>query len=507
MPAGNVVIDGTFSQTPVASVNLAILNVGVNSTITPDSLTYEEKNYTAVIPHIFPTDPNQKFSIIAIPEDPQAELTITPDAQADGEYKLNEGKTEYTVTVSRTGASPDTNTYKFTIIYEPDITLKSIELSSSEDELGNWAHPISVQDEQPVAVPYSSVTITVSSNDPYIELEASKTGSGDLTASEATESGAKWTLTNIQSTPSTVRIKSSKNVGDKLYKKEYILNFVKAEDSEYPTSYRAASTGEGNGVNIIKDTDGNYYEVHTFITSGTLSFNSKPDEGLDAWVLVVGGGGGGCAGHRPGNGGGSGGVAEHTSYPLTADTYDIVVGAGGASVTSSAPSAPEGKDGQNSSFDNNAFVAYGGGGGGGHYYGGYHGREGGSSGGSGDGVAATATKGVVPNGGNVYGKEGAAAKRATDGGHADSNIQGGGGAGGPGSGSSGGPGITSSITGASVIYAAGGGSNVPAENGRQGTGNGGQQGGYGPPATSYAGGSGIVIVRFPAKPNTVNEAE
>jgi hypothetical protein len=167
-----------------------------------------------------------------------------------------------------------------------------------------------------------------------------------------------------------VRIKSSKQTGGgQLHEKEYILNFVGTEDSEYPTSYRAASTGVGNGVSIIKESN-QYYEVHTFITSGTLSFNSVPAEDLTAWVLVVGGG---SAGHKPGNGGGS----------------------------------------------------------------------------------------------------------------------------------SGGPGITSSITGTSVSYAAGGGSNVPAENGGQGAGNGGRQSGrY---TTSYAGGSGIVIVRFPAKPNTVTE--
>lgn len=111
------------------------------------------------------------------------------------------------------------------------------------------------------------------------------------------------------------------------------------------------------------------------------------------------------------------------------------------------------------------------------------------------GAAATATKGVVPDGGIVYGNEGAARDRS---GGNDSYPQGGGGAGGKGIDTAGGPGITRSITGTPVSYAAGGGGSI---NGEQGTGNGGK-GGQGVGGYSYSGGSGVVIVRFRHPGNT-----
>jgi hypothetical protein len=81
----------------------------------------------------------------------------------------------------------------------------------------------------------------------------------------------------------------------------------------------------------------------------------------------------------------------------------------------------------------------------------------------------------------------------------DGYAQGGGGADSPGQDANGGEGIKCSITGTEVIYATGGGSNVPTSNADPGTGNGGRQG-NGQENTlggdSYSGGSGVVIVRF-----------
>jgi hypothetical protein len=93
----------------------------------------------------------------------------------------------------------------------------------------------------------------------------------------------------------------------------------------------------------------------------------------------------------------------------------------------------------------------------------------------------------------VYGNAGAARNR----GGTQSYIAGGGGAGSAGSLDNGGSGIISSITGTAITYAAGGGSNVPIANAQANTGNGGRQAGMGYPATSFASGSGVVIVRFP----------
>jgi hypothetical protein len=95
----------------------------------------------------------------------------------------------------------------------------------------------------------------------------------------------------------------------------------------------------------------------------------------------------------------------------------------------------------------------------------------------------------------VYGNIGAVRNRTGY----NSDIAGGGGAGSAGNLANGGSGITRFITGTAIIYAAGGGSNVPEANAPANTGNGGRQAGVGPAliATSFAGGSGVVIVRFP----------
>ncbi|MDR1148220.1 MAG: hypothetical protein LBK66_06260, partial [Spirochaetaceae bacterium] len=97
MPTGDVTISGTFSQTPTKSAYLEFLNVSVSSNITPKFGTAQNNHYTAEIPHIFPTVQDQKFSIIAIPEDPQAELSINLSGEslnAGAEIPLTEGKTD-----------------------------------------------------------------------------------------------------------------------------------------------------------------------------------------------------------------------------------------------------------------------------------------------------------------------------------------------------------------------------------------------------------------------------
>jgi hypothetical protein len=191
-------------------------------------------------------------------------------------------------------------------------------------------------------------------------------------------------------------------------------------------------------------------------------------------------------------------VAEHLAYPLVAgSTYEVMVGNGGTSFYI-GNTGGDGINGDESRFGNE-FIAYGGGGGGGATNGGGPGGVGGSSGGSGNGDKAVATKGVVPEDGDTYGSEGAARQRNLSNGY-DGLPQGGGGAGGPGIGSQGGPGIVRDITGDPVTYAAGGGNNLPVQgqDGIAGTGNGGY-GAQGNGNRSKTGGSGIVIVRFPAK--------
>ncbi len=206
------------------------------------------------------------------------------------------------------------------------------------------------------------------------------------------------------------------------------------------------------------------YTIHKFTSSGT--FTATGSGNID--YLVVGAGGAGSKGDNlSGGGGGGGGVLHSENVAFASGSYSIVVGA---------------SSGLNSSF--NGLTAIGGG------YG--WGASGGSGGGGGAswGGGGTGTAGQGYNGG--------AANRYAGGG--------GGGAGGPGvaaptswEGGAGGPGFTSSITGSPITYAIGGrGANDAVYNGSAGaanTGNGG--GGGGSQGNPAAGGSGIIIIRYP----------
>lgn len=225
------------------------------------------------------------------------------------------------------------------------------------------------------------------------------------------------------------------------------------------------------------------------------------DSLISVEILIVGGGGAGSV--RDGGAGGAGGVIS-SSVSISAQSYPIIVGAGGVGVTSIPPVA--GEDGQPSSAF--GLVAIGGGGGG---QAGQQGRSGGSGGGNGGGTSGLASGGLGTAGQGFNGG------RALVGPYTGA---GGGGAGGPGSnvtvdevGSNGGPGIQSSISGTAQFYAGGGGGSGITTNGIGGSGVGGNGSGgiatSGAPntgsgggssrntgGTSGSGGSGVVIIRY-----------
>ena len=267
-----------------------------------------------------------------------------------------------------------------------------------------------------------------------------------------------------------------------------------------------AATG---GTETVITQGGRFYRVHTFLAGGTLTVTS----GGTAEILLVGGGGsGGSSGPFGGGGGGGAGGLLIGSESLTADSYSIVVGAGGAFI--SGNHIP-GNEGQNSSAF--GLTAIGGGRGG-------SGNNGGpTSGGSGGGQGTVSNAAVDP--GNVSGTAG----QGNDGGQAlPPNGGGGGGAGAPGgtppdisTAANGGDGLQSSITGTQVYYAGGGAGSGPTSTGSGVTainpaiGVGGQGGGGGDGSIdgvdgtggggaaglssvdrSGKGGDGIVIVRY-----------
>jgi hypothetical protein len=440
------------------------------------NITDNDGNY---IPNLVPND----FTISAQAANTQARLVVQKGSPGEGDNLIDMGTTDplddmveglnlYTITVTSEDESY-TNTYTIKVIKLPNLSLNEFKIIGDKTFERDLA-PVYTQD---VYVPSTTITVEAEAADgnASVNIDPSENISGLVIGS----------VKNVAVTVS----KDLAGVEPEYKTRKYTLKLY------YGDGVPAAPMASGGYISFVPGEGGSFDEVHTFTESGTLSFATTPT-GLNAWVLVVGGGGGGSANHDPGNGGGAGGVAEHESYLLTEQSYAVVVGAGGAAVSVPSVKNPayQGKNGGDSSFGDGLFVGYGGGGGGGGYTGNGHGSNGGSSGGSGDNNAATATKGVVPDGGNVYGNAGAARSRGSQG---NTLITGGGGAGSAGNLENGGSGIISSITGTAITYAAGGGSNVPAAHATANTGNGGRGATQrDPPAYGYAGGSGVVIVRW-----------
>jgi hypothetical protein len=280
---------------------------------------------------------------------------------------------------------------------------------------------------------------------------------------------------------------------------------------------------KAQGGNIVT-TDGTYV-YHTFTSSGAFI----PNEALTVDYLVVAGGGGG--GSFVGGGGGAGGYRTSiggSALSLTAKSYPVIVGSGGAGAP--APSSYPGTNG--SAGSNSVFGTITSSGGG---YGGTYNTAGGS-GGSGGGGGASNPSGGSGGTGNAgsyspsEGNNGGSGFNYNSGTQTDGTGGGGGGSSvaGTNAGSTqpgnGGNGTTNSISGSSITYAGGGGGgcyndvaqgsggtggggaggaqNATGQSGVSGTVNLGGGGGGGSQGTTSGygaggnGGSGIVIIRY-----------
>ena len=266
-------------------------------------------------------------------------------------------------------------------------------------------------------------------------------------------------------------------------------------------------------------TDGDY-KVHTFTGNGTFEVTQVGSGGGSTsidYLIVAGGGGGGLADIS--GAGGGGGMRFNYPNPITggtpvsATTYPIVVGGGGAV----APSSQGVQGTPSSGFS----VTSAGGGGGGGQSGptGYEGGAGGSGGGSGYNRTSGRAAGNTPP---------APVSQGADGGlgaNLGPSYGGGGGGGGGNSGVTGGDatapnggpggnGTAITIPGASTSYGGGGGGGNESpttptvapggtggggpggQNGTAGTVNTGGGGGGSNDSGSGAGGSGVVVVRY-----------
>jgi len=326
--------------------------------------------------------------------------------------------------------------------------------------------------------------------------------------------------------------------------------FVDGSDSDAQPTFITAT---GGTVTCCGD-----YKIHTFTGPGTFcvsQISCVTANNEVSYIVVAGGGGGGTTG---GGGGGAGGFRESksgvdcysaspiegsTPITVTATSFPITVGGGGAPSCGSNPNiGVRGDPGSNSIFST---ITSAGGGGGGSRTGTpapYAGDAGGSGGGAGrdSGPSDLSGAGNTPPVSPAQGfKGGPSTNSGASAGGGGGGATSAGGAGGPndsagpssnGSAGDGGNGATTSITGSPVAYAGGGGggsnnanvplrgiggsggggsggldgtdggSCVPATAGTANTGGGGGGGSQLEPGVGSAkggnGGSGIVIIRY-----------
>ena len=267
------------------------------------------------------------------------------------------------------------------------------------------------------------------------------------------------------------------------------------------------------GNNIT--TDGTYW-YHAFLTSGTFT----PFTGItcDALLVAGGGGGGGVGGggYSGGGGGGAGGFLGLSSQALTATSYSVQVGAGGAAGVGISSAAIAGSNsqigsltaavggGQGGTYTISGGVAGNGGSGGGMTYA----STGNSTGTSGQGNAGGSRNGDGAGGGGGAGAAGSNAPSIANGGNGGAGLN------------TYSSWATATSTGASGYYAGGGGGagygSSSGTNGNGGSGGGGAGGlngaavsgtnntggggggseGTGGASNGGSGGSGIVIIRY-----------
>jgi len=252
----------------------------------------------------------------------------------------------------------------------------------------------------------------------------------------------------------------------------------------------ATTATGGNSINNIRG-----YKIHTFTGSGSFIVTSP---GEIEYLVVAGGGGGATnadSANRAGGGGGAGGVLEGRAE-VSIGTYTIIVGGGGAKPANSTIHYQVGTSGSDSSISSIVTTTGGGRGGAGNNQPPF---SGGSGGGGGAGATpSNGASGTLPQG---YAGGSSLGTESING----ASGAGGGGAGGPGQNWStgfsnitrGGPGRYSSISGTNEVYGIGGDSTYSniAFVSRTNFGDGGSAGNTGGPGP-YAGGSGIVIIRY-----------
>ena len=297
---------------------------------------------------------------------------------------------------------------------------------------------------------------------------------------------------------------------------------IDATAGNYGATYHSATGGT--------ETTSGDYKIHTYTSSGNFvvaTAGNPAGSGSKVSYLVVAGGGGSQEGAGGGGGFREGTISTDPYAPaksplaapdgitITAQTYPITVGAGGASSPNPAGPTDWGSPGGTSTFS--TITSAGGGGGGRFVNSSYNlGRPGGSGGGAAgypgrnDPGGTGNTPPVSPPQGNNGGPNNGGHPSFAGGGGGATAV---GGTSAPNKGGDGGAGASSSITGSAVTRSGGGGGGCNNGVGAGGAGGGGTGdgprsdatggtantgGGAGGTWNSYGhnGGSGIVVIRY-----------
>ena len=119
------------------------------------------------------------------------------------------------------------------------------------------------------------------------------------------------------------------------------IRFTNSEGLESSSQSITAKTPPvGGATTTTYESGGTNYRSHTFTTSG--SFVVSPTYPVTVDYLIVAGGGG--AGRDQAGGGGAGGLIFEPGQTITAGSYTVTIGAGGASAIDSASAPSSGED-------------------------------------------------------------------------------------------------------------------------------------------------------------------
>jgi hypothetical protein len=474
MPEANLTINVAFTTKPLDETNAYLAWLGSDKGELVPNFSKDTEAYSLLIPH-----DAEDFRINAWAENPYLDPSITLGGGGDSDDKASD---QYTITVTPTEGT--SKTYQITVIRLPDLSLKTFEIVHRD----GFKRVLAPRDTQPpVYIPYTEgLTVVADANDD---------------GADVTIDSENPVLTADTTSYKEVTVTVSKPVEalDAIKDKEYT-------EKEYKLSLRYSAVdlkplASGGYVNFlpVAGTEGVYYEVHTFLESDTLSFTDTPN--LIADILVVGGGGGagGSSSKDSGGGGGGGGVVYGQGVSLTDKSTLVEVGSGGIGGSGSGydyVAASMGVTGGDSRFGDNV-TAFGGGGGGGamgNERRGQAGNPGGSGGGGGcgyktnnkeyggDGGAATKGNAPTDEGWSLYGNPGGSADNVPADGAVGGSAD-----------------FKSDISGTELEYGKGGVADLSSSKGADITGMGGSNGGNSNSGIidGGAGGSGVVIVRFP----------